>query len=598
MLATAATDLPIGDQWIYEVKYDGYRCLLHWDKEGPRLFSRNEKELTAAFPEIIDACKQIETKLTNHLPLILDAEIVSLVNPYQSNFSIVQRRGKLRAQAQVKKYAQRLPVSLMVFDLLMEKGNALNAQTLTERKQLLHSLPIHTSSFKSYEHFRKENETLVKNQHGEGIIAKKQSSTYVTKRSPNWVKIKNYRYIHVIVTEYDKQNGYFQGSIFHNEELIPIVQFSNGLTGDDRAMLATLFKKNGTLDGKERWSLPPSICVSIGCISFDGEHLREPVFQTFLLDEKVEQCTWQSLHKQLYPLPAELEITSEEKPIWPAIHLTKIDFLQYLHSVAPVMLPFLTDRLLTTIRFPHGATGEAFYQKNCPDYAPSFIETHTQDEINYIVCNSVESLLWLGNQLALEFHLPYQKKDQARPSEIVFDLDPPDVNHFSLAIQAALAFKEVIDSFGLNAFIKTSGNKGLQLYLPLPEDEFTYQETRAFCQFISTYVVEQQPEHFTLERLKKNRKGRLYVDYLQHDEGKTIIAPYSPRGHERGLVATPLYWEEVTAQLDPSRFTLPHVLHRLKDEGDPFRTVRHGVQAQGIQFKQVLEHLKTFLKET
>ncbi len=146
MLATAATDLPTGDQWIYEVKYDGFRCLLHWDKEGPRLFSRNEKELTAAFPEIIDACKQIEAELTNHLPLILDAEIVSLVNPYQSNFSIVQRRGKLRAQAQVKKYAQRLPVSLMVFDLLMEKGNALTAQPLTERKQLLHSLPIHTSS--------------------------------------------------------------------------------------------------------------------------------------------------------------------------------------------------------------------------------------------------------------------------------------------------------------------------------------------------------------------------------------------------------------------------------------------------------------------
>lgn len=597
MLATAAATVPKGDQWSYEVKYDGFRCLLHWDEDGPALFSRNEKELSKAFPEIIQACLQIEEKIKKHLPLIIDAELVSLANPYQSTFSIVHRRAKLRSSTQITNYSKRLPVSLMVFDLLMEKGRSLTDLPLKERRRKLNLLENRTPTLAIIQTYKnpKEIETIVKKYNGEGIVAKKNTSTYISKRSSQWIKIKNYRYVHVILTEYDKQNSYFQGAVYQQDTLVPIVQFSHGLHADNRKALASLFEKNGERVGQERWSLPPSICVEVGCISFDGDQLREPFFHSFLLEERVEDCTWQNLLSQLQPLPANVVVTSDDKPIWPAIQYTKMDYLQYLHEVASTMLPFLTNRLLTTIRYPHGAESEAFYQKNCPDYAPEFIHTHNRDGINYIVCHSLESLLWLGNQLALEYHLPFQNKDQSCPSEIVFDLDPPSVEQFSLAVKAALALKEVITSFGLMVYIKTSGNKGLQLYLPLPEETFTYQETRVFCQFISRYVVEQHPEHFTLERLKKNRANRLYVDYLQHDEGKTLIAPYSPRGHSGGLVATPLYWEEVTNQLSPSLFTLTHVVNRLKLEGDPFRTFRENVQEQGKRFSDVLLHLQSLL---
>ncbi|MFB4212695.1 DNA ligase D [Shouchella sp. JSM 1781072] len=600
MLATTASELPEGDHWRYEVKYDGYRCFLHWDENGPRLFSRNEKELTSLFPEIIDACTEMKPKISNHLPLLLDAEIIFKVNPYQSNFSIVQRRAKLRTATQIKKYAQRLPVTLMIFDLLVDKGVSLVAQPLKDRKQILSSLPFDSPVLPIIETFQTTSEiqSIIEQYHGEGTIAKKDTSAYETKRSRQWLKVKHYQYAHVILTEYEKGNGYFQGAVYRGNKLVPIVHFSNGLKAEDRSMLATLFERNGTRMNKEKWSLPPSICVKIGCIGFDGVHLREPFFHSFLLEEEAEHCTWQSLFQQINPLPTKVDITSGDKPIWPAINIEKIDFLQYLHTVAPAMLPFLTERLLTTIRYPHGSNGESFFQKNCPDYAPAFIETYQKDDIDYVVCNSTESLLWLGNQLALEYHLPFQKKDQTRPSELVFDLDPPDVNHFSLAVKAAIALKEVIDSFGLQVYLKTSGNKGLQLYLPLPEDQFTYEETRVFCRFISTYVVEQNPDLFTLERLKKNRKDRLYVDYLQHDDGKTIIAPYSPRGHVRGWVATPLYWEDVTPKLEPSMFTLPTVLKRLQAEGDPFRTFRHNLDEQGKQFTQVLHQLNKLLAQT
>jgi bifunctional non-homologous end joining protein LigD len=254
------------------------------------------------------------------------------------------------------------------------------------------------------------------------------------------------------------------------------------------------------------------------------------------------------------------------------------------------MLPFLKDRLLTVIRYPHGMFGEAFYQKNCPDYAPEFVQTHSDEGINYILCNNLKTLVWLGNQLAMEFHLPFQTIHSNGPSEIVFDLDPPSKEHFQLAIKAALLIKEVLDQLNLISFIKTSGNKGLQIYLPLPENEFTFDDTRLFTSFIAEYLISKDPDSFTIERMKKKRGNRLYVDYVQHSEGKTIVAPYSMRGNEHAGVATPLYWEEVNDNLVLVSFNMENALKRVRQQGDPFSNY---FQTKAIQpFGPVLEILK------
>ncbi|MDM5316817.1 non-homologous end-joining DNA ligase [Fictibacillus sp. b24] len=264
-------------------------------------------------------------------------------------------------------------------------------------------------------------------------------------------------------------------------------------------------------------------------------------------------------------------LTSPDKPLWPELGIVKVEYINYLTQIAPYMLPFLRDRALTVIRYPHGVGDERFYQKNCPDYAPIFVNTVKEDDINYIVCNNLPTLLWLGNQLAFEFHIPYRTASTSYPSEIVMDLDPPSRNEFHLSVEAAIMIKEICDKLNLTSFIKTSGNKGMQIYIPLPEDRVTFDESRLFTEFLAYYLIQQEPKWFTIERLKKNRGNRCYVDYIQHAEGKTIIAPYSVRGNEGALIATPLYWHEVNQTLKPEMFPLNVIHDRLKEVGDPFK---------------------------
>jgi bifunctional non-homologous end joining protein LigD len=221
-----------------------------------------------------------------------------------------------------------------------------------------------------------------------------------------------------------------------------------------------------------------------------------------------------------------------------------------------------------------------------------FVQTLEDEGIHYILCNQLETLIWLGNQLAIEFHIPFQTIKSKGPSEIVFDLDPPSKNEFQLAIKAALIIKDVLDQLKLVSFIKTSGNKGLQIYIPLPENVYSYDDTRLFTSFVAEYLVSRNPDSFTIERMKKKRGNRLYVDYVQHSEGKTIVAPYSMRGNEHAGVATPLYWEEVNDKLVLETFNFQTALKRIKNQGNPFKDY---FQTKNIQlFSPVLE----FIKET
>jgi DNA ligase D len=286
-----------------------------------------------------------------------------------------------------------------------------------------------------------------------------------------------------------------------------------------------------------------------------------------------------------------IALTSPYKPLWAHLELLKVHYIQYLTLAAPFMLPFLKNRPLTVIRYPHGAGEERFYQKNCPDYAPEFVHTRQVDDINYVICDDLQTLLWLGNQLAFEFHVPFHAADSKYPSEIVMDLDPPARDEFHLAIEASLLIKEICDNLHLRTFVKTSGNKGMQIYIPLPEDKISFQDTRLFTEFLAMYLIEREPRWFTIERLKKNRGGKCYIDYIQHAEGKTIIAPYSVRGNEDALIAAPLYWEEVTQELRPEHFPLTNMEKRIKHQGDPFQSFFE------TKKKQPIEQIITALKE-
>ncbi|MDQ0483471.1 non-homologous end-joining DNA ligase [Guptibacillus hwajinpoensis] len=289
-------------------------------------------------------------------------------------------------------------------------------------------------------------------------------------------------------------------------------------------------------------------------------------------------------HHSIIVNDIEVGITNPDKLLWPSI--TKAEYLTYLSNIAPFMLPCLHNKPLTVIRFPDGIGGEAFYQRNCPEYAPDYISTVQYDDHNQIICSDLQTLLWLGNQAAIEFHVPFSTYDTKKPSEIVFDLDPPSKEDFHLAIKAAQQIKTILDQLHLIGFIKLSGNKGIQIHIPLPHKTFSYNQTKQFTRFIANYLTEKDPDSFTTERLKEKRNGRLYIDYVQHAAGKTIIAPYSARGNKEGLIAAPIKWQELTSTLTPRDYTMKNIRNR-KDH--PFTLINEVRNEQ--PFKPILDWL-------
>ncbi len=604
MLPSLTFDRPVQHDWWYEVKYDGFRAILEWNSNSLELISRNGKSLLPQFPEIKDFLLKHEKEFQPFLPFQLDGELVALENPYKANFSAIQIRGRMKSAKKISEQTHISPCRLMVFDVLSLKGKSLKDKAYHIRKNELLKL-FQTIGFELYAH--PKNEQLLQPVvpykdfdeiwekvvlfDGEGIVAKQAGSQWEEgKRSLKWLKYKNWKYVSCFVTSFDKTNGYFYLGVYKETEIFPIGQVLFGFKPNEKQALMLIIKQNRNHEDGQFIYLEPAICLEVKYLELYDNQLREPRFDRFRLDLQPVDCSYEKFTLQQKNLPQDLEISHPNKLLWEKHEIQKADYILYLREVSPYMLPFLQDRLLTVIRFPHGMFGEAFYQKNCPDYAPDFVKTFRADGIDYILCNNLKTLIWLGNQLAIEFHVPFQTMKSHGPSEIVFDLDPPSKEAFHLAVKAALLIKEVLDQLHLIGFIKTSGNKGLQIYLPLPEGKFSYDDTRLFTSFIAEYLISKDPDSFTIERMKKKRGQRLYVDYIQHGEGKTIVAPYSLRGNEHAGVATPLYWEEVNENLMPEIFTMQMALMRIKKKGDPFKNF---METKALQpFSPVLEVLK------
>ncbi|PAV31428.1 DNA ligase D [Virgibacillus profundi] len=576
MKPKASSEIPAGDMWLYEVKYDGFRCVLEWEKDVIRLKSRNDKDLTDNFPEIVDSCLENQSLVHSLLPIKLDGELVILNNSYQANFSLIQQRGRLKSKDSIKKAAASRPASFLAFDLIEQSAISLKNEGFSKRKDLLEKLLNKLSQANRLQFvpsYKNPNELwkIIFDYKAEGMIAKRKKSNYSAgKKHHDWFKIKNWRTIFGFLTHYDTKNGYFIVQVYENDSIKEIGKCKHGLDAESVETLKKLFAAKGKKEAGG-YRLPPAICAAIHTLDMYKNEPREPEFASLLPDASPSDFTIQKLNLDMALLPPNVELTNTAKVFWPDKHLTKGDLLFYIREISPYMLPFLKKRALTLIRCPDGVTEEHFFQKHLPDYAPAFINNIRTDDGKLIICNDLESLVWFANHGAVEFHIPFQTAGSSHPEEIVFDLDPPDRDRFSLAIQAALLIKPLLDDLGLVSFAKTSGNKGLQIHIPIPKSSMTYDETATFTQAIAWTVENAYPDLFTTERLKKNRNERLYIDYVQHGKDKTLIAPYSPRKTDEGTVATPLFWEEVVEGLRPEQFTIKNVLERVQKLGCPFR---------------------------
>jgi len=281
----------------------------------------------------------------------------------------------------------------------------------------------------------------------------------------------------------------------------------------------------------------------------------------------------------------EITITNPNKLLWPEMGISKLMYLEKLLMLAPYLLPYCRDRYLTTIRFPNGYANKSFYQKNAPEPVPPFVKTAVLESINYVHLDSVPTLLWLGNLACMEFHPSFHRIGGRLPEEWLIDIDP-SVDPEPRIMEAAEMIGEALDRMNIQSVPKTSGATGVQIYVPLDKSRgYTFEQLRKIGHFVAQYCVQKQPDLFTVERLKKDRGTRIYIDYLQHWYGKTLSAPYTPRARKDATVSTPLRWEEVARRCDPREFNLLTVGDRLAEAGDLIQQVP----------AQSLEHVLSFL---
>lgn len=265
--------------------------------------------------------------------------------------------------------------------------------------------------------------------------------------------------------------------------------------------------------------------------------------------------------------------TNREKIFWPQQGYTKGDLLDYYKTISHYLLPFLKDRPEVMHRFPNGIESESFFQKQAPTPLPEWMKTieiqHTDKKVNYLLIQDLKSLLYVVNLGCIELH-PFNSryKKVGYPDFIVLDLDPEAIA-FKHVVEVAQAAHEFLDEINIPNYCKTSGKRGLHIYIPMGS-KYNFDQAEKFAKLLATLIHHKVPKITSLERMPKNRQGKVYIDYLQNNPSKTIVAPYSVRPIPQAPVATPLKWEEVKSGLDPLDFTIKNIPQRLDKLGDIF----------------------------
>jgi bifunctional non-homologous end joining protein LigD len=261
-----------------------------------------------------------------------------------------------------------------------------------------------------------------------------------------------------------------------------------------------------------------------------------------------------------------VRLSNLDKILFPELRLIKKDIIEYYIRIAPRMLSFLRDRALVRVRFPEGIYGLNFYEKNAPEGTPEWVRTFskysktTEGETNYVVCNDIDTLIWLANLAALELHIPLSRiPETGKPDMVLFDLDPEPPAGLMEAINVAILLKDLLEEFALESYVKTSGKKGIHVVIPL-EPKYDFRNTRDFVHEIGSKMAE---EHgfIVSERRQTNVPGTVLIDYPQNSERATMIAPYSLRSTREATISTPLGWKELE-NIHPFDFNIYSLIER------------------------------------
>ncbi len=651
MLATLIDEAFDNDDWLYEIKWDGYRAIGSFINDKVNLYSRNNISFKERYTPVAEALKDFSNDV------VIDGEIVSLDEKGYSRFQYLQNWQRDRQGTLV----------YYVFDLLWIDGYDVTQIPLIERKKILQQIIPDNDLIRYSDHVEKEGKeffSMATEKGLEGIMAKNKNSLYQTDtRSRDWLKIKTSLRQEVVIagfTEPRRSRQYFGALVLGVYENDKLKYAGHTGSGFDEKLLKDVWHKLQPLitdkcpfDEKPKTKMPvtwvkPKLVCEIKFQEWTQENiLRVPIFMGLRPDKNPTEVKKEKImarksvsntrkpaakktanrsqkpaagtkkretkknddpvsiawlggdktEKKITINHIELKLTNLDKIFWKKEGYTKRDLLNYYHDIAPYILPYMKNRPQSLNRHPNGIDGMSFFQKNVEGKVPEWVKTFAEysesnrETIHYFVCTNEASLIYLANLGCIElnpWHSTTMKPDN--PGYCLIDLDPHETS-FDTVIETARAVKKVLDQLKIPAWCKTSGATGLHICIPLGA-KYNYDQSRKLAELLANLIHQDAPSFTSVERSPSKRRRKVYLDYLQNSKGQTVACVYSARPRPGATVSTPVFWEEVKKGLSPLNFTIKNIFERLKSEGDIFKPVYE----KGIDLKKTLATIESVLQ--
>lgn len=617
MLATLVKEAPPGDEWIHEIKYDGYRMVAAIEGGKARLYSRNEKEWTAAFASIARDLAALPVERA-----WLDGEVVVLDRVGRSSFQALQN---------ALDGTSKVTMSYFAFDLLYVDGIDVRDCTLVERKKLLRTL-LKTSrgSVRVGPEITGHGEDFFAQACKlglEGSIAKRADSRYASGGRPgDWRKIKCIQRQEMVIGGYTDPRGArtgFGALLLGHYEGDRLRYAGKVGTGFDDHTLRSLEEKLARRERKDapffdpprgfeakgvHWVRPDLVAeIAFTEWSRDGA-LRHPSFQGLRPDKRAKDVVRETpmttrSTRAAAKTPVEVRakvpakttvhavsgiaLSNPDKPYFPEDGITKAELAAYYAAIAPRLLPHIAGRPLSLVRCPDGWTGQCFYQKHADKAVHAAVDRLQVPEgggtATYMSAHTAAGLVALVQWGVIELH-PWGSRTPrlAKPDRLIFDFDPdPEVSYADLAAGVQL-LRTLLDEMKLVSFLKTTGGKGLHVVVPI-RATLPWTQAKAFCKDVAEFMVRTFPDRFVATANKEKRKGRIFLDYLRNAEGATAVAPYSARAREHAPVAMPIAWDSLSRDLRGDHFNVRNVIdevdRRSADPWGDFFTVKQSITA-------------------
>jgi bifunctional non-homologous end joining protein LigD len=621
MMARAA-ELPAAESgWSFEIKWDGIRAIAYIQPGRLRLESRNLREIGDGYPELRGILLQ-----TSMRELVLDGEIVAFDENGRPSFGRLQRRMHVTSPAAIKRLSASTPVVYAIFDLLHLDGHSLLGLPYAERRRQLEELELEGRAWRVPAAHPGQGRRLLEAtaaQELEGIVAKRLDSTYEPgRRSGGWLKIKHRLRQELVIGGWIPGEGRRAQRIgallvgAHDDGGFRCVgRVGTGFTEATLDDLARRLRPLGRSDSpfsagpkppRGAQFVEPCLVAEIEFVEWTADGvLRAPSFKGLREDKAPREVVLESgpnADPDVAAPPADpnspealfdeverladggmvvltggrrIKLSNWDKVLYPQAGFTKGDLIAFYARIAPVVVPHLRDRPLTLKRYPGGVDGGHFYEKQSPAHRPEWVQTQAVGTINFTLGQDRATLVWLANLADIELHTSLAlASEPLRPTMVVFDLDPGPPAGLLQCCQVGLVLHGLFGQLGLESFIKTSGSKGMQLYVPL-NTEVGYEQTKTFARRVAELLEARMPDLVVSRMTKRLRAGKVLVDWSQNDEHKTTVNVYSVRARERPTVSTPVSWEEVREAheaRDPERlvFDTEAVLERVQRDGDRF----------------------------